>query len=409
MLMPPPHCVQVRYVDDDVVEALDLEKEDWCLDGRRTRRASNGAQMRPPADADSSEHSVKLLASLAEYLETCGGSAEMITGWYTKTVSRKNDRKNGTPRPNPSKVSDSYFFNTQVSGSAAPSCAQPSRAQPCRSVLSAPPPPCHHVRAQGICFRSRAEVARSFNLEAVGNRGKSRVDKFNLEAVGNRGKSRVDKFKAAAAGTHRFAHVVTLSFAEAAEERRAEKLAQEEREAERHERQLWETREAERAAAAEARERAREANPSLARVDELVAELDAALKSQAKRAKAKAAKAAKVTQAATKAACAAREAEQDLKRTRTRTAHRVQSALAQPSAAPLKTIQSKDCVTSIRGTIVRVLFCLGMDESMGGVRAVERARIVSACGVLDDHDYTASPDERTRIVTPLGKETSDDL
>jgi hypothetical protein len=176
---------------------------------------------------------------------------------------------------------------------------------------------------------------------------------------------------------------------------RAEKLAKEEREAERRERQLWE-------AAAEARERARKANPSLARVDELVAELDAVTMSQAKRAKAAKAEAAKMAQAATEAARAAREAEQELKRTRTRTAHRVQRALAQPSAAPLKTHQSTEC--SFRGTIVRVLFCLGSHESIGGVRAVERARILAACGVLDDHDYTASGDERSRIVTPLGKE-----
>ena len=110
---------------------------------------------------------MKLLASLAEYLETCGGSAEMINGWYTKTVSRKNDRKNGTPRPYPTKVSDSYFFNTQVSGSAAPSCAQPSRAQPCRPVLSLTRRPTLPPPAQGKRFRSRAEVARHFNLEAA--------------------------------------------------------------------------------------------------------------------------------------------------------------------------------------------------------------------------------------------------
>ena len=110
--------MQVRYVDDDVVEALDLEKEDWCLDGRRTRRASNGAQMRPPADADSSEHSVKLLASLAEYLETCGGSAEMINGWYTKTGwYTKQGATEGTTY--------SYFINTQVSRIARPSWARP--------------------------------------------------------------------------------------------------------------------------------------------------------------------------------------------------------------------------------------------------------------------------------------------
>jgi hypothetical protein len=45
----------------------------------------------------------------------------MISGWYTKTEFRKEGATAGTY--------DSYFFNTQVSGSAAPSCAQPSRAQ----------------------------------------------------------------------------------------------------------------------------------------------------------------------------------------------------------------------------------------------------------------------------------------
>ena len=66
-----------------------------------------------PADADSSERSVKLLASLAEYLEDCGGSAEMISGWYTKTEFRKEGATAGTY--------DSYFFNQKVSGSAPPS------------------------------------------------------------------------------------------------------------------------------------------------------------------------------------------------------------------------------------------------------------------------------------------------
>jgi hypothetical protein len=72
--------------------------------------------------AQEAERSVKLLASLAEYLENCGGSTEMITGWYTKTEFRKEGATAGTY--------DSYFFNAQVSGSAAPSSEQPSRAQP---------------------------------------------------------------------------------------------------------------------------------------------------------------------------------------------------------------------------------------------------------------------------------------
>ena len=132
--------MQVRYADDDVVEALDLEKEEWRLDGRHTSRPSNGALMRVTADADSSEHSVKLLASLAEYLENCGGSAEMINGWYTKTHFRKECATARTP--------DSYFFTPQVSGSAAPSCAQP-----CRSVLSAHPPhPAPTYTGQSLSF-----------------------------------------------------------------------------------------------------------------------------------------------------------------------------------------------------------------------------------------------------------------
>ena len=74
-----------------------------------------------PADADSSERSVKLLASLAEYLEDCGGSAEMIKGWYTKTEFRKEGATAGTY--------DSYFFNTQVKSTAAPSGARRRRAR----------------------------------------------------------------------------------------------------------------------------------------------------------------------------------------------------------------------------------------------------------------------------------------
>jgi hypothetical protein len=137
---------EVRYVDDDVVEALDLEKEEWRLDGRHTSRPSKGALMRVTADADSSEHSVKLLASLAEYLENCGGSTEMINGWFTKTQFRKEGGSAGT--------GDSYFFTPQVSGSAAPSCAQP-----CRSVLSAHPPhpaPTYTGQSLSLSRRGRA-------------------------------------------------------------------------------------------------------------------------------------------------------------------------------------------------------------------------------------------------------------
>ena len=104
------------------------------------------SKMRVHADADSSEHSVKLLASLAEYLENCGGSAEMINGWYTKTHFRKEGATAGTP--------DSYFFTPQVSGSAAPSCAQP-----CRSFSSAHPPhpaPTYTGQSLSLSRRGRA-------------------------------------------------------------------------------------------------------------------------------------------------------------------------------------------------------------------------------------------------------------
>ena len=86
---------------------------------RAHRRAAAPASAAAAA-AEAAARSEKLLASLAKYLEHCGGSAEMITGWYTKTEFRKNGATAGTY--------DSYFFNTQVSGSAAPSGARRHRA-----------------------------------------------------------------------------------------------------------------------------------------------------------------------------------------------------------------------------------------------------------------------------------------
>ena len=66
-------------------------------------------------------------------------------------------------------------------------------------------------------------------------------------------------------------------------------------------------------------------------------------------------------------------------------------ALSQPSAVPLKSKPgSAECDTSIRGMIVRVLFC-GRSH---------RDEIVLAAGKLDQR-YTA---ERTNIVTALRKE-----
>jgi hypothetical protein len=120
-------------------------------------RAAKAAKAK--AKADSSERSDKLLATLIEYLENCGGSAEMIAGWYIKTELRKEGATGRT--------CDSYFITPQVSGSAAPSCAQPSRAQPCRPKSSLTRRPTLPPPAQGKRFRSRAEVARYFNLEAA--------------------------------------------------------------------------------------------------------------------------------------------------------------------------------------------------------------------------------------------------
>ena len=77
-----------------------------------------------PVDADPVERSAKVLASLGDYLEKCGGSHTMIEGWYTKTEFRKEGVTAGTY--------DSYFFNSQ-----------------------------------GKRFRSKAEIARYFSLEAA--------------------------------------------------------------------------------------------------------------------------------------------------------------------------------------------------------------------------------------------------
>jgi hypothetical protein len=101
---------------DELLEKGTLRREDEPTAAPEPKKPRTSIGL---ADADSPERSEKLLASLAEYLETCGGSAEMITGWYTKTEFRKNGATAGTY--------DSYFFNTQVSGSAAPSGARRRR------------------------------------------------------------------------------------------------------------------------------------------------------------------------------------------------------------------------------------------------------------------------------------------
>ena len=80
------------------------------------------AEAKAKAKADSSERSDELLSQLIEYVKNCGGTAEMIAGWYTKTELRKEGATAGKD--------DSYFFNTQVSESAAPSCEQPHAHSP---------------------------------------------------------------------------------------------------------------------------------------------------------------------------------------------------------------------------------------------------------------------------------------
>ena len=107
--------------------AVPLERRDELLENGTLRREDEPTAApvpkKPrtsigPSDADSAERSEKLLASLAEYLESCGGSAEMINGWYTKTGwYTKQGATEGTTY--------SYFINTQVSRIARPSWARP--------------------------------------------------------------------------------------------------------------------------------------------------------------------------------------------------------------------------------------------------------------------------------------------
>ena len=107
--------------------AVPLERRDELLENGTLRREDEPTAVpvpkKPrtsigPSDADSAERSEKLLASLAEYLESCGGSAEMINGWYTKTGwYTKQGATEGTTY--------SYFINTQVSRIARPSWARP--------------------------------------------------------------------------------------------------------------------------------------------------------------------------------------------------------------------------------------------------------------------------------------------
>eukprot|EP00962_Isochrysis_galbana_P019769 scaffold5763_cov111-Isochrysis_galbana.AAC.1 len=75
----------------------------------------------------------QLIASLAEYLETCGGTSSMVNGWYTRTEVRKGGGTAGT--------FDTYFFSPA-----------------------------------GKRFRSRAEIARFFELEAAPAKSSKSLD-----------------------------------------------------------------------------------------------------------------------------------------------------------------------------------------------------------------------------------------
>jgi hypothetical protein len=101
----------VRMVERD--EKSSKSKKRKAEEERRKAEEAAAAEAAKAAAAEAAARSEKLLASLAKYLEHCGGSAEMITGWYTMTEFRKEGATAGTY--------DSYFFNKKVSGSAAPS------------------------------------------------------------------------------------------------------------------------------------------------------------------------------------------------------------------------------------------------------------------------------------------------
>jgi beta-glucosidase-like glycosyl hydrolase len=108
----------VRMVERD--EKSSKSKKRKAEEERRKAEEAAAAEAAKAEAAEAAARSEKLLASLAKYLEHCGGSAEMITGWYTMTEFRKEGATAGTY--------DSYFFNAQVSGSARRSRANSPRA-----------------------------------------------------------------------------------------------------------------------------------------------------------------------------------------------------------------------------------------------------------------------------------------
>ena len=92
--------------------------------GAGTPASAKRVRNTPVTGLSEAERSSAQLAALAEYLEACGGSASMVDGWYTKTETRSTGSTAGTY--------DTYFFH-------------PS----------------------GKRFRSRAEIARYFELQAA--------------------------------------------------------------------------------------------------------------------------------------------------------------------------------------------------------------------------------------------------
>jgi len=116
------------------------------------------ARMRGSAsEASSSDRDQQLIAGLAEYIETCGGTRDMVGGWYTRTEVRKGGGTAGT--------FDTYFFSPT-----------------------------------GKRFRSRAEIARFFKLEAAPAKSAKSVNVEERKAVkaAEREAKRIQKELAAA-------------------------------------------------------------------------------------------------------------------------------------------------------------------------------------------------------------------
>ena len=149
------------------------------------------------------------------------------------------------------------------------------------------------------------------------------------------------------------------------------------------------------AAKSEARKIARRACPYLADVRTAVAELNGAMQRTMVAAE-EARQVAKSAWAALDAVVADRA--RQTAGARERLAPVIKKALASPAVQThLGTAHSgheDECTLSVRGTILRALYA----------GASERCDIYETVSLLNDEDYTASPKQKTRIVTPLGKE-----